>query len=397
MLSTRRLYQINSSRILQHVRLNRGKSRISISEELELDRSTITKVMRQLIECGLVRTTGKYREKPGAGRMATGLEINPGFALVLGIEVQTEFFRTVLVDLDGTILESGQTPYVLERASLADQLLGIIDAERLKAAAHGLPLAGVGIGLSGIVDAYEGIIINSNPLGITEPLGLKEALEGRCPEPVFVENDANCCCWAEMAFRRTTPDRNFMALLGEFRNVDVAADSASGTALGIGIVIRDSVLHGDSFTAGEFRSLKYDHTKPSHSQFSITDEEAARLPDDKEVLARVFSEIAWNVSLLVNCLDITKIVIAGDFARYARELAPMIRDAIDANWLYSTKKDCQVMYSPDEELSVCIGAAGLFIQKLFSVPGMTDHTDEEVGFILLERILPTCARRSLDA
>lgn len=55
------------------------------------------------------------------------------------------------------------------------------------------------------------------------------------------------------------------------------------------------------------------------------------------------------------------------------------------------------MYSPDEELSVCIGAAGLFIQKLFSVPGMTDHTDEEVGSILLERILPTCARRSLDA
>ena len=50
MVPTRRLYQINSSRILQEIRQNRGKSRIAIAEDLDLDRSTITKVVRQLLE-----------------------------------------------------------------------------------------------------------------------------------------------------------------------------------------------------------------------------------------------------------------------------------------------------------------------------------------------------------
>ena len=77
--ATPRLYQINSSRILQEIRLHRGKSRIAIAEDLSLDRSTITKVVRQLIEYGIVRTAGKYHGKPGVGRMATGLEIVPDF------------------------------------------------------------------------------------------------------------------------------------------------------------------------------------------------------------------------------------------------------------------------------------------------------------------------------
>jgi len=106
MVPTRRLYQINSSRILQEIRQNRGKSRIAIAEDLDLDRSTITKVVRQLLEYGIVRTTGKFHGKPGVGRMATGLEVDPDFALVLGIEIQTEIFRTVLVNLDGEILHA---------------------------------------------------------------------------------------------------------------------------------------------------------------------------------------------------------------------------------------------------------------------------------------------------
>jgi DNA-binding transcriptional regulator LsrR (DeoR family) len=92
-ITLRRLYQINSSRIFQHIRLNRGISRIAVASDLDLDRSTITKVVRQLMEDGLVLTTGKYHGKPGVGRMATGLEINPNFGLVLGIEVQAEFCR----------------------------------------------------------------------------------------------------------------------------------------------------------------------------------------------------------------------------------------------------------------------------------------------------------------
>ncbi len=387
MLTQKRLYQINSSRILQTIRQKRGISRIAVAEELDLDRSTITKVVRYLEAIGLVRATGKFHGKPGSGRMATGLETNPEFGLILGIEAQTEFFRSVLVDVDGSIVEAGRMAYDKAVDSLENQIADIIAKASKTARARSLPLIGVGVGLAGIIDPYTGVILNSNPMNITGPVPLGERLMERTGIPVIVENDAKCCCWSEMAFRPSTRARNFIALLGEFRNVDVTKNKISGIAFGMGIVIRGSVLHGDNFTAGEFRSLRYDHERPNLSQFSISDEEALRLPSDGAVLTRVFAEVAYNVSLLVNSLDITKIVITGDFGKYADEITPMLRDAIGKNWLYDTPKNVDIDYSPDGENAVCMGAAGMFIQKLFSVPGMTDHLDEEVGFLLLEKIL----------
>ena len=388
MVTKKRLYQINSSRILQFIRLNRGVSRIAAASELDLDRSTLTKVVRYLMDHSLVRETGKYRGKPGVGRMATGLEIDPGFGLVLGIEVQPEFFRFVLVDLNGSVFSSGRAPYDSASSSLEEQLLSLYAAAKDDARRKGRMVIGVGLGLSGIVDPYMGTVIHSYPLGIAEPLALRDRVASLAGVPVYLENDANCCCWSEMAFRRTGEGRNFISLLGEFRNVDVHEYRQSGIAFGIGIAIRESVLHGDNFTAGEFRSLLYDHEKPSHSQFAISDAEAARLPGDRETLLKVFAEIAYNISLLVNTLDITKIVVTGDFARYADDLTPLLEREIKKNWLYQKPRNCSIEYSSDGENAVCIGAAGLFIQKLFSVPGMTDHVDEEVGFILLEKLLP---------
>jgi len=387
-VTKKRLYQINSSRILQQIRLNRGISRIAAASELDLDRSTLTKVVRNLMGHGLVRETGKYRGKPGVGRMAIGLEIDPGFGLVLGVEVQTEFFRWVLVDLYGAIAASGREEYGTTSESLEDQVCALFDSIRESRANDRRPVIGIGIGLSGIVDPYSGVIIYSYPLAIPDPTPLRDHVSRRTGVPVFIENDANCCCWSEMAFRRTAESRNFLSLLGEFRNIDVTENRKSGIAFGIGIAIRENVLHGDNFTAGEFRSLLYDHDKPSHTQFSITDAEAETLPSNGNNLRKVFADMSYNISLLVNTLDITKIVVTGDFARYPDELTPLLEREIQKNWLYQKPRRCSIEYSPDGENAVCIGAAGLFIQKLFSVPGMTDHIDEEVGYILLEKLLP---------
>jgi len=397
-ITLRRLYQINSSRIFQHIRLNRGISRIAVASDLDLDRSTITKVVRQLMEDGLVLTTGKYHGKPGVGRMATGLEINPNFGLVLGIEVQAEFCRAVLVNLDGQVFRSTRRDYPEGPQGVEERVVDLIEAAERDAAKLGLPLIGIGVGLSGIVDPYRGEILFSNPLGVHAPIPLAARVAERTRIPLLVENDANCCCWSEMAFRRATHGRNFISVLGEFRDIDIVEHRRRGVAVGLGIVIRDNVLHGDNFTAGEFRSLLYDPDRPSNTQFSITNEESYRLPDDGETLRRVIDELAFNLSLLVNSLDITKIVVAGDFSRFPAEIEPAFRRAIERNWLYQhwdeyardyppIRKSCAVEFSPDGENSVCIGAAAFFIQKLFSVPGMTDHVDEAVGFILLERVL----------
>lgn len=371
---------------MEHIWLNKGISRIAVAENLELDRSTITKVARTLIACDFIKTTGKYRGKPGAGRLATSLEINADFALILGIELQTEYIKTVLIDMAGTVRATAHLPFTGDTADLLPSLRTCILLARNEAAQFGIRIAGIGIGLSGIVDTYEGTIINSNPLGIHQPLALGPLLEKETGISVYIENDANCCCWGELAFRPADTDRNILALLGEFRNIDIGSNRMAGTAFGLGVAIRKTVFHGDSFTAGEFRSLLYDHKNPSHCQFSLTDDEARQLPGNRELLHRLFGELALNISLLVNCLDITQIIIAGDYARYCPEIGEQLEAHIQKNWIYQNKKKCRILPSPDAENAVCMGAAGLFLRKLFTVPGMTDHTDEEVGSILLDRV-----------
>jgi predicted NBD/HSP70 family sugar kinase len=355
--------------------------------DLNLDRSTITKVVSQFIDCGIIHSTGKFRDKPGVGRLATALEINPNFGLVLGIEVQTDYFKTVLVNLDGQILDFQITAYLKENGTIEEQLVRLINGAAETGSHKRIPLIGVGLGVSGIVDPYSGTIIYSFPLQIIHPLKLKEHLYKKTGFPVYIENDANCCCWGEMAFSQSPKHRNFLAILGEFRSIDITSKRKNGIAVGIGIVARGNVLHGDNFTAGEFKSLKYDYNKPSHVQFSISDDEAATLPDNRPVLETVLRELAYNISLLVNSLDTTQIIVAGDLSRYLDDFEPILREEIQKNWLYSNQKEINIKVPSDELNGVSFGAAGLFVSKLFSTPEMSDHIEETVGSILLEGIL----------
>lgn len=388
MVTKKRIYQINSSRIIRQIRQNRGISRIAIAEELNLDRSTITKVVRLLIETGLVRTTGKFHGKPGVGRMATGLEINPDFGLILGIEIQTELIRYVLCDLDGTPQHIRCRKNSFPENSLETQIVQITQEACSTAADSNIRIIGIGIGLSGIIDPVKGHILQSYPLQVERELFLREVIERRTGLPVFVENDANCCCWGRLAFGEISPQRNFMTVLGEFRTINIEQNRNNGIAVGLGFVINGEVLHGDNFTAGEFRSLRYDFENCPMTQFALSNEEAQRLPHDEQVLDKLCADLAYNLSLLANTLDITTIVITGDLAAYSEKLSPVLRAELNKNLLYKTARSYTIEYPPVGEQAVCIGAAGFFAQKLFSVPEMNDLADDRVGSILLERILP---------
>ena len=250
MADTTRLNRINTTRILQDVWKKKGISRIEIAENLGLDRSTITKIVKTLTEKNLVRIRGKEASRENLGRKPIGLEINTDIGLVLGLEIQTQFCRAMVIDLDGTVRHTLTRRFDPGSQDIPGILVETINEIRITINNEGYKLLGIGIGLSGLVDPYNGIVLRSNPLGITEPFSLKAILEKAVPEPVLVENDANCCCWGDLAFRKGARDRNFMVVLGEFRSTDIIRHREPGIAVGLGLVVRERVLHGDDFTAG---------------------------------------------------------------------------------------------------------------------------------------------------
>lgn len=384
MADSNRLHSINTSRILRTIWLNPGISRIKVAEMLDLDRSTVTKIMQVIMDRGLVVTTGKNTEQSGVGRRQINLEINQDIGVVVGIELQDSRHSAVVTTIAGEVIHSFEGVSHGRRDGLGSIILSIVDEARRFIDANGFFLLGVGVGLPGIVDPYTGTVIRSNPFKILEPACLREEVELGCDVPVFIENDANCCCWAEIAFQREGRERNFISVLGEFRDLNHGTDKGSGLAIGLGLVVRNRVLHGDHFTAGEFRSVL---TGKAPGQFKIPYQELSTLPENRQLLRRVYRELTENLAFLVNCVDFTKIVFAGDLAQYPENLKECMEQAIVGNWIYDLDRTFDIEFSRYGKQSVSIGAAGLFVEKLFAVPDIADRFQEVVGYDLYEQIL----------
>lgn len=375
-----RLQTINVSRVLRTLRLSPRTSRIRISEELGLDRSTVTKIVRNLMEKDIIRTAGKKSLQSGAGRKQIELVVNGEFGAVLGLEIQRDRWCGVVSFLDGRILRSfsGKFPAPLSRDTLVSAVASVLAETGQAARQDGLRLLGAGIALPGVVDPYGGAVVRSFPLGVDSPLPLRDALAEDFPGFLFLENDANCCCWGELAFHPEDRNRNFIAVLGEFNR-------ESGFAVGMGFVVRERVLHGDHFTAGEFRSLF--RSAGNRTQFSFSVEELSGLPGNKKQLKKVYRELCTNLAFLVNGLDFTKIVFAGDIPVYRDFLPELLEAAVAEGCIYDIPKSIQTVFASAGEFSVALGAAGLFTEKLFSVPDMSGSAEGPVGYDLFSRIL----------
>lgn len=384
MADTNRLHSVNTSRVLRAIRQNPGISRIKVAELLDLDRSTVTKIMQVILDRALVRTVGKNTTQSGVGRRQINLEINTEIGVVLGIEIQEKIYRAVLCDLEGNLADSMEGPFTVSSKTLDAELAKIVADARRRSGEAGKLLLGVGIGIPGIIDPYTGTIVRSFPFCIDEPCSLSKRLQSLFPEPVFIENDANCCCWAEMAFRPGDINRNFVAVLGEFRE-NVWPSKGTGLAVGLGLVIRSRVLHGDHFTTGEFRSL---YAAKNDPQFRASRKNVSSLPENTLLLRQIYKELTDNLGFMINCFDLNKVVFAGDLPEHRENLEEAMAASLDKNLVYCSQRTepVPVEFSPFGKNSVSMGAAGMFIEKLFTVPDMADHFQELVGYDLFERI-----------
>jgi predicted NBD/HSP70 family sugar kinase len=357
----------NARRVLHAIWTCDGIPRIELAQVLGLDKSTITKIVAQLIETGIVREGAVGEAKPLGGRKPVELCIGRDFGRFLGIEIQTEKYHACLVDPLGEIESDFDVEISFKDRSLRSVMLdAIVDARgRLEGADGRAPLLGIGVGLSGIVDADRGILRRSTPLEVSEPVDLVGSTASLLSLPLRIENDARCCCWAELVRNRGAVCDDFMYILGEFRK-EKADEQPGGIAIGMGLVIDGSVHSGTDGTAGEFRSVF--RRSPTRSQFSLSDEVIRLAAADEESIRLVARELGANVGLLVNILDLRRIIIGGAFERWREVFAATLPEMIDANSPYPGEARYEVVFSALGESVVAYGAAAMLLSRLFAEP-----------------------------
>ncbi|MBI9096507.1 MAG: ROK family transcriptional regulator [Sphaerochaeta sp.] len=379
---------LNLSRVLRIVWINPGISRIEIAKKLNLDKSTITNIIARLMKQAYIVTMSEGEASPQGGRKPVGLAINTAFGVVLGMEITTDKVMVSGMNLQGHSLfmrsfllqrENERLEQVFERA-LKDVRQDIEDTH--------MPLIGIGLGLSGIINPITGEIIQSIPLDIHQRYPLLERIRHLVDVPIFIDNDANCCCWEEMVCSGRDRYDNFLFVLAEDRFHSVSLESRRiGFAVGLGLVIHGEVLRGLDFSAGEFQSVLW--KSGNTSQFSFTDDVMAEIEKYPDAINDTIQELAVNVAFLTNVMDVSRVVLGGGLEKYGDLPLQIFAQEIEKNWSYPQQGSCEICMVQNGEYAVAIGAAAMFLEKLFTVPRTSSDQenlkpDELTGFEILD-------------
>lgn len=236
---------INRQIILNYVRERAPISRGDISHETALQRSTISRIVGELMEDGLVE---EIEGESTGGRRPTLLRLRAAGPVAMGVAVGTTHSIIATSDLGGRVLEQLEFPTARNSEEMLERIIGRI-RKLMKGKIRG-SIEGIGISLPGLVDYETGSVLFI-PYFKWRDWDVKRAVEDATGLPVVIDNDANAAALAELWFGR--PEirevRDFILVLVE-------------EGLGTGIVIDRQIYRGESGASGEFGHMTIGSTAP---------------------------------------------------------------------------------------------------------------------------------------
>jgi glucokinase-like ROK family protein len=231
------LRQINLSTVLTHLRQNAPISRAALAEITGLNRATITRLVRELIEHGFVRETGFQSIR--AGRPSILLQLDPEAGCIIGAEIEVKFGSVILTDLAAHVLWREEVDFgdTDEPEAVLNSIAQLISRACLKATEKNRHVLGLGISLPGLVDVSSGVLLFAPNMRWSD-VPVKQWLKNEFDIPIYVDNKANMAALAESYF-------------GSARDSEYVLYINITAGVGAGIVLNQRIMPGVSGLAGE--------------------------------------------------------------------------------------------------------------------------------------------------
>lgn len=234
--STRLIRTYNASTVLQTLYKHGNCSRSELTELTGMSPATITRIVADLMEQGIV-SEGKMGKSTG-GRRPVYIHIDHTKLYIASVKLLQDDCIVALLDLKGQILiQEKLEPVSLEPEQLLNQVvqsLQVLMTENLRERDF---ILGVGVAISGVCQPEQGVVIKSVNLG-WQDVKVVEILENNLNLPIFIENDANACALAELWFGQAKNTANSMYIKTE-------------TGAGAGLIVNQTLVSGPRFMTGE--------------------------------------------------------------------------------------------------------------------------------------------------
>lgn len=183
--------------VLESIRLNGPTTRGDIAEGVGLTVQTVSTIVRELEEQGLILSV---REKPrGRGIPPSALTINPDGGHALGIHLTPLGIEAALVNLRGDVVESRHRDAPNAMPDEAFALIGEMIGELQAMGRHGR-LLGAGIALPGPFDVESMAFVGPTTMSGWKNVDIRQRLADLTGLPAFMENDMAAAALGEQLY-----------------------------------------------------------------------------------------------------------------------------------------------------------------------------------------------------
>ncbi|MCL4262845.1 MAG: ROK family transcriptional regulator [Anaerolineae bacterium] len=370
--------QHNSRLILRMIYEQQDISRADIARETNLTRTTVSSIVADLMNEGLVLETGLGPSI--GGKPPRLLRLAEDARQLLCLDLSASYFRGALINLRGEM--SQRVDVAVDGRTAAAALALVHDLISQLLAQTTTPILGIGIGTPGLVDGACGIVLDAVNLGWHD-LPLRSLLEEQYGLPVYVGNDSHVAALASYSF--DPHDTDNLVLI------------KAGRGIGAGIVLNGQLFVGDGFGAGEIGHVTVvengelcscgnrgcletvasirgilQQMATQTGQPAPTWEEvltAAQQGDSvaQAVLHQAGAHMGTAVAHLIGILNTRQIVIAGQMSRAGAPFMAGLHTAVNQRVLPAMAAGTQISYTTLGDDVVLMGASALVLKQQLGV------------------------------
>ena len=363
-----------------------GISRAQLSRQCSLSRSTVSGIVSELLESGLIRESHQARST--GGRPPIVLRFVDEYAWVVGVEVGASHVSAVLCDLRGRPRLELHTEHDVQNdpdgsVRLIEKLIG----RCISHSAVGLNgVSGIGVGVPCPIDPDAPDQLSTRILPRWGDIRLGALLRERFDLPVFMDNDANFGALAERWW-------------GAGRGHDNFAYIKVATGVGAGLIIDGRIFRGSGGIAGEightavdsrgprcrcglsgclesmvgtesllrrFAELKPDTT--AHSLDDIIDQANHADPIAAQLIDETGRYLGVAVANLLNIFNPACVVLGGSLTRVGEPLLRPLRETIQGRALWHSIAGAEVQLSTLGDEAIAVGAATQVLAAALATP-----------------------------
>lgn len=239
----------NRALVLQAVLNQNIVSRAEIARSLGLTKTTLTNLVSELIEEGILTESEAISPESGMGRKSIGLDLAENAPLICGVLIQRGNLHVILSNLKGEILADSRCRYtgLISPATFREKLAELYRQTRSQSRQQ---ILAVGVSCVGPLNIVDGTLLNPHNF-FTEPFEfpIVSFLEELSGVPVWLCNDATAGAIAEKLWGKGRSQDNFLYI-------------STFNGIGAGFYLENKLYNGEYGQNGELGHMSINFLGP---------------------------------------------------------------------------------------------------------------------------------------